>query len=249
MYDPLDLACEIEKIVIDGLSRKYYRLIRKDRWYGGICTSDCVGCNLRCVFCWSGEPRDFPQKVGKFYLPEQIFNALVTCANKNNINQLRISGNEPTIGKAHLLGVLRLVDTTRYKFILETNGTLLDEAYAKDLSRFKNLHVRVSIKGTSPEEFFRLTGAYPESFQLQLDALKSLLKAEVKFHPAVMLSFSTKESFKKFKEDLEKIHPTLPDILEEEYVFLYPHVAKRLKKSSIKPSISYNPQGIPEELI
>jgi uncharacterized Fe-S cluster-containing radical SAM superfamily protein len=21
------------------------------RWYGGIATADCVGCNLRCVFC------------------------------------------------------------------------------------------------------------------------------------------------------------------------------------------------------
>ena len=249
MYNPLDLASKMEKEVCDGIDRKYYRLIRKDRWYGGICTSDCVGCNLRCVFCWSGKPRDFPEKIGAFYSPQQVFDALTKCAKKNNITQLRISGNEPTIGKKHLLEVLRLVDTNHYKFILETNGILIDLAYAKELSQFKNLHVRVSIKGATPEEFSHLTGAYPEFFQFQLNALTNLLEARVRFHPSIMLSFSTQKTIENFKEDLKKIHPTLVNNLEEEYVFLYPHVVKRLEKANIKPTICYDPKGIPDELI
>lgn len=249
MFDPLDLAIKIEKEVCDGISRKYYRLIRKDRWYGGICTSDCVGCNLRCVFCWSGKPRDCPGEIGEFYAPQQVFNALIKCAKKNNIQQLRISGNEPTIGKRHLLEVLALVETTSYKFILETNGTLIDTTYAKEMSQFKNLHVRVSIKGATAEEFSLLTGAHPEAFQLQLNALTNLLEAKVRFHPSIMLSFSTPESLRKFKESLNKIHPRLVKSLEKEYVFLYPHVVERLKRANIKSNVSYGPKEIPEELV
>ncbi|UCG35645.1 MAG: radical SAM protein [Candidatus Omnitrophota bacterium] len=249
MYDPLELAAKLENIVVQGDLRKYYRLIRKDRWYGGICTSDCVGCNLRCVFCWSRKVRESPQESGTFYAPQDIFQALTKCAKRYNIGQLRISGNEPTIGKAHLFEVLKLIDTTPYRFILETNGTLIDKDYAEELAKFKNLHVRVSIKGTNPQEFSRLSGAYPESYQLQLNALKNLSEERVSFHPAIMLSFSTLQDIKQFKSALREIHPSLENSLEEEYVFLYPQVAKQLKKAGIKPTISYGPRNIPEELI
>ncbi|RLF22604.1 MAG: molybdenum cofactor biosynthesis protein MoaA, partial [Thermoprotei archaeon] len=59
-FDALKLSEAIEKIVVRGVERKYYRLVRGGRWYGGIATADCCGCNLRCVFCWSGAPRDHP---------------------------------------------------------------------------------------------------------------------------------------------------------------------------------------------
>jgi len=46
-------------------------------------------------------------------------------------------------------------------FILENNGILLglDRTYVKELSRFRNLHVRVCLKGYTPEEFSWLTDA------------------------------------------------------------------------------------------
>jgi hypothetical protein len=37
--------------------------------------------------------------------------------------------------------------------------------------------------------------------------------------------------------------------VEEEYVFLYPHVVHRLKSAGIKPIIAYQPNNIPERLI
>jgi len=41
MYDPVKLAEETEKIVVrDGYLRKYYRVSRPGRWYGGIATAD-----------------------------------------------------------------------------------------------------------------------------------------------------------------------------------------------------------------
>ncbi|MEM4652707.1 MAG: radical SAM protein [Candidatus Nezhaarchaeales archaeon] len=251
-FDALKMSETVERLVVKGLSRKYYRIARGGRWYGGIATADCCGCNLKCVFCWSGFPRDHPEQVGKFYTPEQVYQAIKSCALKHGYRQVRISGNEPTIGRGHLLKVLELVESDRlFTFILETNGILIgnDKSYARDISKFNNVHVRVSIKGTSEDEFSLLTGALPEQFNLQLQALKNLLDYGVSCHPAVMLSFSGREGYNRIKDRISEIDIKLTDMIEEEYVFMYPHVVERLKRSGIRPKVAYEPNRIPEELI
>jgi uncharacterized Fe-S cluster-containing radical SAM superfamily protein len=250
MLDPVEYSKELEKIVTKDLKRKYYRLVRPARFYGGIASSDCSGCNLRCIFCWSNDlARE--GKVGEFYSPEEVFNALVNCAKKFNYNQLRITGNEITITREHLLRILELVDQTNYFFVLETNGILIgyDKSYAKDLAKFNNLHVRVSIKGTNEEEFERLTLANGEAFNLQLKALKNLLDEGVSCHPVAMLSFCGKSGKSELIKRLKEIDKSLIENLEEEYVFLYPHVKERLSKFKIQPTIAFSPSKIPRELI
>jgi len=251
LYDPIALAERVRKVVVKEEKRKYYRLCRGGRWYGGIATADCVGCNLRCVFCWSNYPRDHPGKCGKFYSPEEVFSALDRLAKKRRYRLIRISGNEPTIGRKHLLALLELVETAPYTFILETNGILIgnDKSYARDLSKFSRLHVRVSLKGASNTEFSVLTGAEARAFDLQLEALKNLLDYGVECHPAVMLSFSSRESIEELVGRLADIDRSLVEELEEEYVFLYPHVVRRLKRAGLKPHTAYSPTRIPEELI
>ncbi|MEM2259916.1 MAG: radical SAM protein [Candidatus Methanomethylicaceae archaeon] len=249
-FDVLKLSEIMEKIVVKGISRKYYRLVRGGKWYGGIATADCCGCNLKCIFCWSGAPRDYPNKIGNFYTPNQIYNALKNCAFRRGYDKIRISGNEPTIGRNHLINILELVESDGYfNFILETNGILIgnDKSYARDLSKFNKLHVRVSLKGTNEEEFSLLTGALPEQFNLQIQALKNLLDYGVSCHPAVMLSFSNKEEIEELYKKLKEIDSKIE--IEEEYVFMYPHVKERLKSKGLKPIIAYNPNNIPEDLI
>ena len=251
-FDALELSKAMERIVVRGTSRKYYRIVRGGKWYGGIATADCCGCNLRCIFCWSGFPRDRPEKVGRFYTPEQVYHALKECAMKRGYRQIRISGNEPTIGRDHLLKVLELVEMDGlFDFILETNGILIgsDRDYARALSKFSKLHVRVSIKGTSEDEFSLLTGALPEQFNLQLQALRNLLDYGVSCHPAVMLSFSGREGHRRIRMRIAEIDPGLVDEIEEEYVFLYPHVIERLRRHGITPKPAYYPNEIPEDLI
>jgi len=51
--------------------RKYYKF-RGGRWYGGIAAADCIGCNLKCTFCWSNVPRDNPSMGWKLYSPEEV---------------------------------------------------------------------------------------------------------------------------------------------------------------------------------
>jgi uncharacterized Fe-S cluster-containing radical SAM superfamily protein len=248
-YNPVKLAQKVEEIVSRGTFRKYYRAARSGRWYGGIATSDCCGCNLKCIFCWSGLPRDNPERVGKFYSPQQIFSSLIAVAKKFGYSQLRVSGNEPTIGMDHLLELLGLIEQTSYTFILESNGILIDEVYARQLSKYRCVHARISIKGTNPREFALLTGAEPEAFHLQLNALRNLLDAGVSCHPAVMLSFTSKNQFEALKIRLREIDAAMAGHLEKEYIFLYPHVVTRLDQAGVKPLIAYKPEKVPKELI
>jgi uncharacterized Fe-S cluster-containing radical SAM superfamily protein len=249
LFDPVIKARKFQEIVVQENMRKYYRIPRAGRWYGGIATADCCGCNLKCVFCWSNKPRDNPEKIGKFYTPGQVFNKITQCAQQNNYRLLRISGNEPTIGRIHLLELLSLVERTKYYFILETNGVLLNKEFVSELSQFRNLHIRVSLKGTNPEEFSILTGAIPETFDRIIDNLRLLLDYKLRFNLAVMLSFSPDKNIIMLKERLKNISQTILDDFEEEYVFLYPHVVRRLKKAGVKPLIAYTSSGVPKELI
>ncbi len=247
--DPRRRAQELQQVIARGSARKYYRIPRPGRWYGGIATADCCGCNFDCIFCWSNKPRDNPDAVGTFYAPGEVVKKITACARKHGYRLVRISGNEPTLAKEHLLEVLKLIDRTEYLFILATNGSLLDEANVGALSAFNNIHVRVSLKGTNPEEFSMLTGAEPDTFEDIIGSLILLGNSGVRFNLAVMLSFSRDESIASFKKRLRVTVPNVLDEFEEEYVFLYPHVSRRLKEAGIKPLAAYSPHGKPAELV
>ena len=255
MYDPVKAHQAIERLVVresGGLQeRKYYRF-RIDRWYGGIVTGDCVGCGLFCKFCWvSDKVRYRVKAVGRFYKPREVAEKLLKLVRRSGIRQLRLSGGEPTIGKNHLLSLLSELESEGIPFILETNGILVgwDEDYAKQLAKYDFLHVRVSLKGCNENEFSMLTGAMPEGFELQLKALENLSKFGAECHPAVMISFSSKESFRKLVERLRKINPIFAEELEIEELILYPHVVERLKKYSLRYLTGYPPDKIPPDQI
>jgi uncharacterized Fe-S cluster-containing radical SAM superfamily protein len=173
----------------------------------------------------------------------------VPTVKKKRFNQMRISGNEPTICREHLINVLKLIPEN-YLFILETNGILIgnDRTYAEDLSRFPNLYVRVSLKGTCEEEFSMLTGYIPEGFQLQLRAVEFLKHCGVRVHPASMISFSPRENITTLKKRLRAIDPAFEDFEVEELI-LYPAVEERLKKMKLRYFTGYRPDRIPDEQI
>jgi uncharacterized Fe-S cluster-containing radical SAM superfamily protein len=158
-----------------------------------------------------------------------VADKLTGIALKKGHRQVRISGNEPTIGSEHLIKVIELIPQNML-FILETNGILIghDRTLANELTRFENLHIRVSLKGCSEDEFSRLTGALPQGFSLQIQALENLLSAGVSVHPAVMLSFSTPENLSMLQKKLTSISRLFKEI-ETEEVALYRDVEKRIK--------------------
>ena len=251
MYDAYRLGQALEKVVARGDERRYHRF-RGARWYGGVATGDVVGCNLFCHFCWARDDiRLRPSRAGEFYSAEQSFSRLDRIARSKGYRQLRLSGQEPTIGREHLLSLLKLVDKSPHVFILETNGILIggDPDYAAALADFERSGVRVSLKGASAEEFSMLTGAKPEGFELQIRALENLSMAGASFHAAVMTSFSSEENLVRLRERLGQMSQEVVDNIEIEGLILYPHVAKRLKEKGLVAATAHRPDRVPPELV
>lgn len=234
-YDPLKLTEKIKEKVVRGEKRKYYRF-RKAKFYGGIATGDCVGCNLSCHFCWSEKPRKKPEEVGDFYSPTQVKEKLTDIARENDFTKVRLSGNEPTIGENHLLSLIEKLEDSGLKFILETNGITIgeDEDFAEKLSSFNNIHVRLSLKGCDSKQFYNLTGAEPSKFSLQTKCLKELVSEGVSCHATIIKDFVDSDKLKVLEKTLREIDLSLARNLEFEKLITYPHVRKNLKKAGIE---------------
>lgn len=242
-FNPVKLAEETENIVTrngpNGQERKY-ESFRAAGVYGGISTGYAVGCCLRCVFCWVSWSRDYPERFGQFYSPEQAFHRLTEAATKRGVNKLRISGCEPTLGKNHLLRLLELVEQSEFPpFILETNGILfgVDKDYVHRISRFTKTHVRVSLKAGTPEDFTRKTGAEPDAFEIPFQAIRNLLDHNVSFHVAAMSSdprIMTPKERENLIRKLTDVDPHLLENLEEEVMDDYSATLARLKLAGWK---------------
>ncbi len=234
-YDPIALTTATEKVVVDGNKRKYVQLGRPLRFYGGTTSATEVGCNLRCKFCFSDQPVWNPKNTGQFYSPREVFDGLTKTARKYGHKIISASASEGTIGKQHLFELLKLVDQSEFIYVLETNGMTLghDEQYAKELSQFKNLHVRVSIKGSNPDEFHILTGAQRQAYELPYKALTNLINAGVSCNACLMSSFSDQDGIESVKKKLANIKPGILKSLEIEKIKLFPKVRKRLNKHNL----------------
>jgi uncharacterized Fe-S cluster-containing radical SAM superfamily protein len=238
-FDPVELARETERIVCRGDARKYTDFYATGV-YGGIATGYTCGCCLRCVFCWVDWSREFPERYGQFFSAKEAFGRLKQTANRFNVRKLRISGAEPMLGRPHLLGLLERIEASELDlFILETNGILLgaNRDYVKDLSRFEKVHIRVSLKAGTPEDFTRKTGAKPEAFDIPFKAIRSLLDSGVSFHVAAM-SADPRIMGEKEREGLvlrlADIDPELALKLEEEVVDPYKTTLARLEYAGLK---------------
>ncbi len=237
-FDPLELAKRTEEIVCRGDLRKYTKFYCTGV-YGGIATGYTCGCCLRCIFCWVARSRDFPERYGTFYSPADVFHELGGVARRARVSQLRISGAEPTLGKAHLLRLLEKVESSPFRlFILETNGVLIgaDPDYAHQIARFKKVHTRVSLKAGTRETFTRKTGATPESFDLPFKAILNLMEAGASFHVASMTAdprIVSKDERQRLLERLAAIHPALVRHLEEEVVDPYDTTLERLRHAGV----------------
>ena len=234
-YCPLDLGESMERIVVQGNRRKYTQLGRTLRFYGGTTSATEVGCNLRCKFCFSDKPVWKPKQTGTFYTPQQVFDGLSRNARKHGHTSISASASEGTLGKEHLHELLELVDQSEFVYILETNGMTLgdDRAFAESLAKYRNLHVRVSIKGCNEDEFHRLTGARKSAYELPFKALENLIDANVSCNACVSVSFSDAAGKAFVENKLESIHPGILRSLEFERIKLFPKVRKRLFKEGL----------------
>ncbi len=236
MIDPISETVRLQNIVCHDGERKYYRF-RGGQFYGGIASADCIGCMLDCVYCWSQKPRKHPEGTGHSYSARQVAEKLVKIAYHQHYNKVRITGNEPTLCKEHLLEVIQNIPNNLL-FILETNGLLIDAEYALALSKFSNIHVRVSLKGATSNLFSRITGAPPEFFDSQLHSLKVLVDKNISCNAAIMYNFLDQNMIVTLRRALFNIHPSLVSNLEFETLIQYPWISKALTERGIQAFIN-----------
>ncbi|MDF1538219.1 MAG: radical SAM protein [Candidatus Thorarchaeota archaeon] len=205
-------------------------------------TAYSVGCNYRCTFCWVDWSRDWPERSGEFYSPDQVYSKLRGIMKTQALRRARISGAEPTLCPDHLCGVLELVHRDRKEFdlfVIESNGVVLsqEDDLASSLAQYASRngdtvgHVRLSIRGGIQEPFEEKTGCSKEFMELPFIAAQKLWDAGVSFHVAVVVDprFTTEEEKQTIYKKLADIHPSVRNGVEEETLDPYPHALVRLR--------------------
>jgi len=273
-FNPFKFGEGVRRLVTrpgpDGIERLYKkapssdpkninRNFRISNYYGGTAVADAIGCNLRCVFCWAiNDLRSYSKITEKasFYSPSEVAAALENLIKEYGLKYARITEGEPTLDMDHLCGILENLRKSkeRFTFILETNGLLLgrypklarqiadyDKKVKKDTSF---LHVRVSIKGATPEKFRLLTFADAKYHDLQFAAIKNCADVGLSVHPTTMLDFvEAKHETDYLRNKLIDIDPSLIKDLEWERLFLEGYVIERLKKYRVPFKMVFREEG------
>jgi len=147
---------------------------------------------------------------------------------------------KPTICRKHLIEVLEYVPND-ILFILETNGILLDKEYVKKLTSFKHhLHVRVSLKGVTAEQFEYVTAMDGEFYELPFDALKYLIDVGISCNAAIMQELLDEDNFQILIKKLKDIDDNLARDLELESLIMYPFIEQELARRKL--NINFKPE-------
>jgi len=235
-FDPINRAKEVEKLVMKGNSRLYYRF-RHAPYYGGIATADAIGCSFLCAYCWNYNKNLNPKQFGKFYSPEAVSSNLLRIADEKSFSLFRITGSEPILGEVsfnHLIEVIKKVfkKNARFKFVIETNGLML--GYRRDLIKYlkiPNLWIRVAIKGTDKNSFELITGAKKDFFLYPLKAIRELQKENIKAWPAIMIDLFKDSEIESLRDILRK--EGIKGDIELEKLESYPFVLDNMKKRKV----------------
>ena len=96
-------------------------------------------CNLRCTGCWAAEYGH------KLNLTLDEINNVIQQGKELGIHFYMYTGGEPLVRKDDLIKICEM--NPDCAFIAFTNGTLVDEAFCKELQRVGNLGLAISLEG------------------------------------------------------------------------------------------------------
>lgn len=140
------------------------------------------GCNLRCAHCYQQEY----QSHTSVEQLNRILDKICRFLNGNPLRgQINLTGGEPLLHPA-FFPLARKIRAMGFRLGVLTNGTLIDEAAARELARLKPVFVQVSLDGTEPiHDGIRGAG----SFQKTLAGIDLLKKHGVR----VLVSFTAQK--------------------------------------------------------
>lgn len=124
--------------------------------------TDC--CNLYCKHCYinaSGSNKHFMSYEEACTTVDFLKPIAVNTCN------IIVSGGEAMLNKDCMKILCYISNSTNWKITLVSNGTLIDEGTAKELSKIKNLAVQISLDGASENvhDFIRGKGNYRKTIK------------------------------------------------------------------------------------
>jgi MoaA/NifB/PqqE/SkfB family radical SAM enzyme len=127
-------------------------------------------CNLRCKQCYNQSGCSKPDISFDKWM--DVAKQLVDM----NIFECVISGGEPLLLGDKLYKLMDVLDDSGIRFILVTNGLLMDERNVKRLSKYDYYWIQVSIDGSRPEIHDKIRGV-KGSWKKAINAAKMISQA------------------------------------------------------------------------
>ena len=109
-------------------------------------------CNLKCKQCYNQSgcsKKDIPFKKWMDVIEQLVDMNIFECV---------ISGGEPLLLKDNLYKIMDVLDDSGVRFILVTNGMLMDKKMIEKLSKYDYYWIQVSIDGSKPEIHDKIRG-------------------------------------------------------------------------------------------
>jgi uncharacterized Fe-S cluster-containing radical SAM superfamily protein len=150
-------------------------------------------CNSHCLFC-SNNLNPFPISRGLFRDVEDI-KLQLSLMSSGIRHPIRMSDCTPgriAEGEAFLHPeFFKILSLVRRKFPVNrlcftTNGTMLDESFVKELSRYKPIEITLSIHSTHPDLWARICGKPPTSAKKAIGALDLLRQYKIDFAGSIV---------------------------------------------------------------
>ncbi|HHU63876.1 MAG TPA: radical SAM protein [Clostridiales bacterium] len=124
-----------------------------------------AACNMKCTGCWAAEY----DKVAS--MSKETLDRIIREGKELGIHMYIYSGGEPLVRKRDLIELAEKHDDCM--FMSFTNGTLIDEAFAKEMVRVGNFFLTISVEGFEEEtDMRRGKGTYKKVMEA-MDILKA----------------------------------------------------------------------------
>jgi len=142
-----------------------------------------AGCNLACRHCWLSP--GFDEDGSKYpVLPIELFELAIREAKPLGLSSVKLTGGEPFL-HPQIIKLLKIVRREELRLTIETNGLLCTAAMAKEIAKFPERFVSVSIDGADAVTHEWVRGVRG-SFDKACQAVRNL--AAVGAEPQIIMS-------------------------------------------------------------
>lgn len=249
LINPSTFAPVIIRNVYDPTknSRKIWKFRYNSYSYGGVISTDVMGCSFRCDYCWvdnsilagsGGIVRNHERCGESFFLsPGEVLEKLRLFIERHKLPSVQITGGEIFLTPNWSLEVLeRLCEYFEQGYPyqipkaympgvvwIDTQGADLmrDTNIFKQLERFRE-HVRlfISIKA-HPRDWGQRTGVDTEFSDVGFQALEQAWRHRIIAIPQMLDGLFYPDTMPWFCERLQRIHPNAPRLLQIDKLRLY----------------------------